>query len=178
MCSSWPSPGWERHWLHRAFGSGSQFRSGHSWQPCAVMESFIILLEKEVFDRCRWHTRHDGLRIAIVTRTECTQHRGREQASLDRLTPTEFETIMPVPATQAVQPTVSPTRRAADPRRHPYRPRWPPQHMRTCCTPDPRPRPCGTTTEPGPNMNLPRHQTGQVSIFSTYVELRGVSLNP
>jgi len=31
----------------------------------------------------------------------------------------------------------------------------------------------GTTTQPGPDTNLPRHQTGQVSIFSTYVDLRG-----
>ena len=31
----------------------------------------------------------------------------------------------------------------------------------------------GTTTQPGPDTNLPRHQTGQVSIFSTYVEHRG-----
>ncbi len=31
----------------------------------------------------------------------------------------------------------------------------------------------GKTTEPGPDMKLPRHQTGQVSIFSTYVDLGG-----
>ncbi len=30
-----------------------------------------------------------------------------------------------------------------------------------------------TADEPGPDKNLPRHQTGQVSIFSTYVDLRG-----
>lgn len=32
----------------------------------------------------------------------------------------------------------------------------------------------GGTTDPGPDANLPRHQTGQVSIFSTYVEPRGI----
>lgn len=32
----------------------------------------------------------------------------------------------------------------------------------------------GETTQPEPDTNLPRHQTGQVSNFSTYVELRGL----
>ena len=31
-----------------------------------------------------------------------------------------------------------------------------------------------TADDPGPDTNLPRHQTGQVSIFSTYVDLRGL----
>lgn len=31
-----------------------------------------------------------------------------------------------------------------------------------------------TADDPGPNTKLPRHQTGQVSIISTYVDLRGL----
>ncbi len=31
-----------------------------------------------------------------------------------------------------------------------------------------------TADDPGPDTKLPRHQAGQVSIFSTYVELRGI----
>jgi len=66
----------------------------------AAMESFFALLQKNVLNRRRWRTRHE-LRIAIVTWTERTYHRRRRQASLGRLTPIEFETIMTTPATQA-----------------------------------------------------------------------------
>ena len=66
----------------------------------AAMESFFALLQKNVLNRQRWHTRHD-LRIAIVTWTERTYHRRRRQQRLGRLTPIEFETIMTTPATQA-----------------------------------------------------------------------------
>ena len=66
----------------------------------AAMESFFALLQKNVLDRQRWATR-DELRIAIVTWIERTYHRRRRQAALGRLTPIEFETIMPNPATQA-----------------------------------------------------------------------------
>ena len=66
----------------------------------AAMESFFALLQKNVLNRQRWATR-DELRIAIVTWIERTYHRRRRQASLGRLTPIEFETIMTEPATQA-----------------------------------------------------------------------------
>ena len=66
----------------------------------AAMESFFSLLQKNVLDRQRWATR-DDLRIAIVTWLERTYHRRRRQDSLGRLTPIEYETIMPTPATQA-----------------------------------------------------------------------------
>ena len=65
-----------------------------------VSQSFFALLQKNVLNRQRWHTRHD-LRIAIVTWTERTYHRRRRQQRLGRLTPIEFETIMTTPALQA-----------------------------------------------------------------------------
>jgi putative transposase len=66
----------------------------------AAMESFFALLQKNVLDRQPWATR-EQLRIAIVTWIERTYHRRRRQASLGRLTPIEYETIMPTPASQA-----------------------------------------------------------------------------
>ena len=66
----------------------------------AAMESFFSLLQKSVLNRQRWATR-DELRVAIVTWIERTYHRRRRQAALGRLTPTEYETIMTQPATQA-----------------------------------------------------------------------------
>ncbi|MGL3151568.1 IS3 family transposase [Microbacterium sp. A82] len=59
----------------------------------AAMESFFALLQKNVLDRRSWTTR-EQLRIAIVTWIERTYHRRRRQATLGRLTPVEFETIM------------------------------------------------------------------------------------
>ena len=59
----------------------------------AAMESFFSLLQKNVLNRRTWATREE-LRIAIVTWIERTYHRRRRQASLGRLTPVEFETIM------------------------------------------------------------------------------------
>ncbi len=58
----------------------------------AAMESFFALLQKNVLDRQRWHTRTE-LRLAIVTWIERTYHRRRRQTRLGKLTPTEFETI-------------------------------------------------------------------------------------
>ncbi|MCZ0989134.1 IS3 family transposase [Streptomyces diastatochromogenes] len=66
----------------------------------AAMESFFSLLQKNVLDRRSWATRQE-LRIAIVTWIERTYHRRRRQASLGRLTPVEFETVMTTPALQA-----------------------------------------------------------------------------
>lgn len=66
----------------------------------AAMESFFALLQRNVLDRRRWATR-DELRIAIVTWIERTYNRRRRQATLGRLTPTEYETIMTTPAAQA-----------------------------------------------------------------------------
>ena len=59
----------------------------------AAMESFFALLQRNVLNRRRWATR-DDLRIAIVTWIERTYHRRRRQATLGRLTPIEYETIM------------------------------------------------------------------------------------
>ena len=59
----------------------------------AAMESFFSLLQKNVLDRQRWHTRHE-LRLAIVQWIEGTYHRKRRQRRLGKLTPVEFETIM------------------------------------------------------------------------------------
>ncbi|MGW7529867.1 IS3 family transposase [Streptomyces sp. NPDC054783] len=66
----------------------------------AAMESFFSLLQKNVLDRRTWATRAE-LRIAIVTWIERTYHRRRRQASLGRLTPVEYETVMATPALQA-----------------------------------------------------------------------------
>lgn len=66
----------------------------------AAMESFFALLQRNVLDRRAWATRQE-LRIEIVTWIERTYHRRRRQASLGRLTPTEYETIMAAPAAQA-----------------------------------------------------------------------------
>jgi transposase InsO family protein len=66
----------------------------------AAMESFFSLLQKNVLDRRVWATREE-LRIAIVTWIEKTYHRRRRQASLGRLTPIEYETVMTTPALQA-----------------------------------------------------------------------------
>jgi putative transposase len=63
------------------------------------MESFFSLLQKNVLNRQPSCTRVE-LRIAIVTWIERTYHRRRRQAALGRLTPIEYETIMP-PPTQA-----------------------------------------------------------------------------
>jgi transposase InsO family protein len=65
-----------------------------------VMESFFSLLQKNVLNRRQWTTRQE-LRIAIVTWIERTYHRRRRQASLGRLTPIEFETVMTTQALQA-----------------------------------------------------------------------------
>jgi len=66
----------------------------------AAMESFFALLQKNVLNRGTWHSRQE-LRIAIVTWIERTYHRRRRQATLGRLTPVEYETIMTTPAAQA-----------------------------------------------------------------------------
>jgi len=66
----------------------------------ATMESFFSLLQKNVLNTRRWDTR-DQLRIAIVTWIERTYHQRRRQPALDRLTPTEYETIMTPTAAQA-----------------------------------------------------------------------------
>ena len=59
----------------------------------AAMESFFSLLQKNVLDRKRWHTR-DEFRLAIVHWIEAKYHRKRKQRRLGKLTPVEFETIV------------------------------------------------------------------------------------
>ena len=89
----------QRRALARHSMVGSMGRVGAAGDN-AAMESFFSLLQKNVLDRQIWATRED-LRIAIVTWIERTYHRRRRQATLGRLTPIEFETIMTTPATQA-----------------------------------------------------------------------------
>ncbi len=91
-----------RRFVHalNLFGmSGSMGRVGAAGDN-AAMESFFSLLQRNVLDRQRWHTR-EQLRIAIVTWIERTYHRRRRQARLGRLTPIEFETIMSPAARRA-----------------------------------------------------------------------------
>ena len=66
----------------------------------AAMESFFVLVQKNVLDRRRWASR-EQLRIAIVTWIERTYHRRRRQARLGRLTPVEYEAIIESPAVAA-----------------------------------------------------------------------------
>lgn len=56
----------------------------------AAMESFYSLLQKNVLDRRRWHTRSE-LAYAIVFWIEHTYNRRRRQRGLGKLTPVEFE---------------------------------------------------------------------------------------
>lgn len=85
--------------LNRHRMAGSIGRVGAAGDN-AAMESFFSLLQKNVLDRRVWATREE-LRIAIVTWIERTYHRLRRQASLGRLAPIEFETVMTTPALQA-----------------------------------------------------------------------------
>jgi transposase InsO family protein len=70
---------------------GSMGRTG-SCADNAAMESFFALLQRNVLDRQRWHTREE-LRLAIVTWIERTYHRRRRQRRLGKLTPVEFEAV-------------------------------------------------------------------------------------
>lgn len=85
--------------LHRHDMVGSMGRVGAAGDN-AAMESFFALLQRNVLDRRCWATCQE-LRIAIVTWIERTYHRRRRQSALGRLTPIEFETIMPPPARHA-----------------------------------------------------------------------------
>ena len=66
----------------------------------AMMESFFSLLQKNVLDRKRWHTRTE-LTSRIVNWVERTYHRRRRQRRLGRLTPIEFELVFQPQATAA-----------------------------------------------------------------------------
>ena len=77
----------------------------------AAMECFFSLLQKYVLDRRRWDTREE-LRIAIVTWIERTYPRRRQQSTLRRLTPIEYEANLATPASQVTQ---SPDRAADQP---------------------------------------------------------------
>jgi transposase InsO family protein len=79
--------------------AGSMGRVGAA-SDNAAMESFFVLLQKNILDRRTWATRQE-LRIAIVTWIERTYHRRRRQRRLGRLTPVEYETIMTPPAALA-----------------------------------------------------------------------------
>lgn len=58
----------------------------------AAMESFFSLLQKNVLNQQRWHTRNQ-LQTAIRHWIEAQYHRRRRQESLGKLTPIEYETI-------------------------------------------------------------------------------------
>lgn len=64
------------------------------------MESFSSSYRKYVLDQQRRATREES-RIAIVTWSERTYHRRRQQARLGRLTPIEFETVRTTQAAAA-----------------------------------------------------------------------------
>lgn len=89
--------------LQRALGHhamvGSMGQVGSAGDN-AAMESFFSLLQNNVLNRQRWATRQE-LRIAIVTWIERTYHRRRRQTALGKLTPIEYELIMPQTATEA-----------------------------------------------------------------------------
>jgi transposase InsO family protein len=87
------------HAINRHGMVGSMGRVGAAGDN-AAMESFFALLQKNVLDRRPWNTREE-LRTAIVKWIERTYHRRRRQASLGRLTPVEYETIMTPIATNA-----------------------------------------------------------------------------
>ncbi len=54
------------------------------------MESWHALLQNNVLDRHRWHTR-DQLHDAIIFWIERTYNRRRRQRGLGKLTPVEYE---------------------------------------------------------------------------------------
>lgn len=87
------------HALNRHGMVGSMGRVGAAGDN-AAMESFFSLLQKNVLNRQTWTTRQD-LRVAIVTWIERTYHQRRRQAALGRLTPAEYELIMPKAADTA-----------------------------------------------------------------------------
>lgn len=66
----------------------------------AAMESFFALLQKNVLNQRRWHTR-DELRSEIIYWIEHTYNRWRRQRRLGRLTPVEYELAFTQPAAQA-----------------------------------------------------------------------------
>lgn len=74
---------------HRLHGSMGRVASAGD---NAAMESFFALLQKNVLNRQRWHTR-DQLKFAIMYWIERSYHRRRRQRALGRLTPLEFETV-------------------------------------------------------------------------------------
>lgn len=80
------------HALNRHGLTGSMGRVGACGDN-AAMESFFSLLQRNVLDTRRWHSR-EQLRIAIVTWIERTYHRRRRQRALGKLTPIEYEAIM------------------------------------------------------------------------------------
>lgn len=58
----------------------------------AAMESFLVVLQKNVLDRGRWGTRA-RLRTAIVHWVERTYHRKRRQRRLGKLAPVDYEPV-------------------------------------------------------------------------------------
>ncbi len=70
---------------------GSMGRTG-TCADNAAMGSFFALLQSNVLNRQRWHTREE-LRLAIVFWIERTYHRRRRQRALGKLTPIEFEAV-------------------------------------------------------------------------------------
>ncbi len=88
-----------QHALNRHRMVGSMGRVGAAGDNDA-MESFFVLVQKNVLNRHAWATREE-LRIALVTWIERTYHRRRRQVALGRLTSIEYETIMIPPASQA-----------------------------------------------------------------------------
>jgi putative transposase len=100
---------------------GSMGQAGSAGDNPA-MESFFMLLQRNVLDRRRWDSR-DELRIAIFTWIERTYHRRRRHAALGRLTPIEYEIIMTHPPPWPPDPTCHRiTRQSQQPARPPDHP--------------------------------------------------------
>lgn len=94
--------------LHRNGLPGSMGRVGACGDNAAI-ESFFTLLQNNVLDRQRWHSREE-LRLAIVTWIEHTYHRQHRQIHPGKLTPIKFETTnrpqpRPEPPNQQVNRT-------------------------------------------------------------------------
>ncbi len=70
---------------------GSMGRVGAAGDD-AAMESFFVMLQKNVLDRGRWDTR-TRLRTAIIHWVDRTYHRKRRQRHLGKPSPVEYELI-------------------------------------------------------------------------------------
>ncbi len=90
-----------RKFVHALPHNGLHGSMGHAgpWWDNAAMERSSALLQSNVLDRRRWHTRAQH-RLVIVTSIERTYHRHRHQSALGRLTLVQLE-LLHAPAATA-----------------------------------------------------------------------------